>query len=180
MVVPANDLGAAIFIHPWDMIGMDLMKKYWMPWYVAHAPIKMIFKTCRRAHVASLQGLTSLTLQAGGDASRDEHGDMFAHDGWHFRATPGSQGVLCTWRWLLPWDVGYVRVLLQLPHRASTTLTLSLFPFDAVCCAGWAVLSLSQHGSSTDSMFALICAQVSFKMLLTYFGIASFVWCVTT
>lgn len=31
----ASDLGAAIFVHPWDMIGMGLMKKYWLPWLVA-------------------------------------------------------------------------------------------------------------------------------------------------
>ena len=27
-------MGAAIFIHPWDMLGKDRMDKYWLPWLV--------------------------------------------------------------------------------------------------------------------------------------------------
>ena len=27
----AERLGAAIFVHPWDMIGSKLMNKYWLP-----------------------------------------------------------------------------------------------------------------------------------------------------
>lgn len=27
-------LGAALFIHPWDMMGQDRMQKYWLPWLV--------------------------------------------------------------------------------------------------------------------------------------------------
>lgn len=30
----AQDLGAAILVHPWDMMGSDSMPKYWMPWLV--------------------------------------------------------------------------------------------------------------------------------------------------
>lgn len=30
----AADLGAAIFVHPWDMMGKDRMPKYWLPWLV--------------------------------------------------------------------------------------------------------------------------------------------------
>jgi len=30
----AEDLGAAIFIHPWDMMGSERMPKYWLPWLV--------------------------------------------------------------------------------------------------------------------------------------------------
>ncbi len=30
----AEDLGAAIFVHPWDMLGKDRMAKYWLPWLV--------------------------------------------------------------------------------------------------------------------------------------------------
>jgi hypothetical protein len=26
----AQDLGVALFIHPWDMLAMDRMKKYWL------------------------------------------------------------------------------------------------------------------------------------------------------
>jgi len=30
----AEKLGAAIFIHPWDMVGSERMKNYWMSWLV--------------------------------------------------------------------------------------------------------------------------------------------------
>lgn len=30
----AESLGAALFIHPWDMMGRDQMPKYWLPWLV--------------------------------------------------------------------------------------------------------------------------------------------------
>lgn len=30
----AQDLGACIFVHPWDMMGKEKMPKYWLPWLV--------------------------------------------------------------------------------------------------------------------------------------------------
>jgi aminocarboxymuconate-semialdehyde decarboxylase len=30
----AEQLNAAIFVHPWDMLGMERMPKYWLPWLV--------------------------------------------------------------------------------------------------------------------------------------------------
>jgi aminocarboxymuconate-semialdehyde decarboxylase len=30
----AEELDAAIFVHPWDMLGTDRMPKYWLPWLV--------------------------------------------------------------------------------------------------------------------------------------------------
>ncbi len=30
----AAELGAAVFIHPWDMLAPERMRKYWMPWLV--------------------------------------------------------------------------------------------------------------------------------------------------
>lgn len=44
-----QDLGAAILVHPWDMMGRDQMGKYWLPWLVgmpaetARAVCAMIF-----------------------------------------------------------------------------------------------------------------------------------------
>ncbi len=38
----AADLGAAIFIHPWEMMGGDQIDKYWLPWLVG-----MPAETCR-------------------------------------------------------------------------------------------------------------------------------------
>jgi aminocarboxymuconate-semialdehyde decarboxylase len=30
----AEQVGAAIFVHPWDMVGKERMPKYWLPWLV--------------------------------------------------------------------------------------------------------------------------------------------------
>ncbi len=30
----AEELDAAIFVHPWDMLGKERMPKYWLPWLV--------------------------------------------------------------------------------------------------------------------------------------------------
>jgi aminocarboxymuconate-semialdehyde decarboxylase len=30
----AEELGCALFVHPWDMMGEDKMTKYWLPWLV--------------------------------------------------------------------------------------------------------------------------------------------------
>jgi len=30
----AEKLGAAIFVHPWDMLGKERMPKYWLPWLI--------------------------------------------------------------------------------------------------------------------------------------------------
>ncbi len=30
----AEELGASIFVHPWDMMGKEKMPKYWLPWLV--------------------------------------------------------------------------------------------------------------------------------------------------
>jgi aminocarboxymuconate-semialdehyde decarboxylase len=30
----ASDLGAAVFVHPWDMLAAERMERYWMPWLV--------------------------------------------------------------------------------------------------------------------------------------------------
>jgi aminocarboxymuconate-semialdehyde decarboxylase len=30
----AEELGAAIFVHPWEMLGSDKMPQYWLPWLV--------------------------------------------------------------------------------------------------------------------------------------------------
>src|SRR6266513_1528707 len=33
-IAAADLLGAAIFVHPWDMVGKERMPKYWLPWLV--------------------------------------------------------------------------------------------------------------------------------------------------
>lgn len=34
----AERLGACILVHPWDMMGKDMMTKYWLPWCVPASP----------------------------------------------------------------------------------------------------------------------------------------------
>ena len=71
----AEALGAAVFIHPWDMIGKDQMPKYWLPWLVgmpaetARAITSMIF-------AGTLEKLPNLRV-------------AFAHGGGSFPATIG-------------------------------------------------------------------------------------------
>mgnify|MGYP006137304207 CR=1 FL=1 len=50
----AQDLGAAILVHPWDMMGTDTMPKYWLPWLVG-MPAETALVTQRRdAHHGAL------------------------------------------------------------------------------------------------------------------------------
>ena len=41
----AQELNAAILIHPWDMAGKELMSKYWLPWLVG-MPAECSFAAC--------------------------------------------------------------------------------------------------------------------------------------
>jgi aminocarboxymuconate-semialdehyde decarboxylase len=41
----AEDLGAGIFVHPWDMMGRERMPKYWLPWLVG-MPAETSFAIC--------------------------------------------------------------------------------------------------------------------------------------
>jgi aminocarboxymuconate-semialdehyde decarboxylase len=71
----AETLGAAVFVHPWDMMGKDQMPKYWLPWLVgmpaesARAITSMIFS-------GTLEKLPNLRV-------------AFAHGGGSFPATIG-------------------------------------------------------------------------------------------
>ncbi len=71
----AETLGAAVFVHPWDMMGKDQMPKYWLPWLVgmpaetARAITSLIFS-------GTLERLPNLRL-------------AFAHGGGSFPATIG-------------------------------------------------------------------------------------------
>jgi aminocarboxymuconate-semialdehyde decarboxylase len=71
----AETLGAAVFVHPWDMMGKDEMPKYWLPWLVgmpaesARAITSLIFS-------GTLECLPNLRV-------------AFAHGGGSFPATVG-------------------------------------------------------------------------------------------
>lgn len=71
----ASELGAAIFIHPWDMMGKDDMPSYWLPWLVG-MPAEMSRAFCSLAFGGVLEKLPALRI-------------AFAHGGGSFPATIG-------------------------------------------------------------------------------------------
>ena len=76
----AEELGCALFIHPWEMMGEDAMQKYWLPWLVgmpaetSRAICSMIFGGVMEAfpklRIAFAHGGGSFPLTVG----RVEHG----------------------------------------------------------------------------------------------------------
>lgn len=71
----AEALGACIFVHPWQMIGMDRMEKYWMPWLVG-MPAETTLAICSVIFSGLLEKLPRLRM-------------AFAHGGGSFPATIG-------------------------------------------------------------------------------------------
>jgi hypothetical protein len=86
----AERLGAAVFVHPWEMKGMA-KEKYWLPWWAS----------CARAAPRSL--LTpGPAAQAGGDARRDLARHLLAHLRRRHGALPASALLLRARRRQLP------------------------------------------------------------------------------
>jgi aminocarboxymuconate-semialdehyde decarboxylase len=71
----AAELGAAVFVHPWDMLGRERMPKYWMPWLVG-MPAETALAICSVIFGGVLQRLPALRL-------------CFAHGGGAFAGTLG-------------------------------------------------------------------------------------------
>jgi aminocarboxymuconate-semialdehyde decarboxylase len=71
----AQDLGAAIFVHPWDMMGQDKMRKYWLPWLVG-MPAETSRAICSMIFGGILERLPDLKV-------------CFAHGGGSFPSTIG-------------------------------------------------------------------------------------------
>lgn len=71
----AQDLGAALFIHPWEMMGMDQMRKYWLPWLVG-MPAETSRAVCSMIFGGVFARLPRLRV-------------AFAHGGGSFPATIG-------------------------------------------------------------------------------------------
>jgi aminocarboxymuconate-semialdehyde decarboxylase len=71
----AATLGAAVFVHPWDMLGKDRMTKYWTPWLVG-MPAETCQAICSVLFSGLLDRLPSLRL-------------CFAHGGGSFAGTVG-------------------------------------------------------------------------------------------
>lgn len=71
----AQDLGAAVFVHPWDMMGKDKMQKYWLPWLVG-MPAETSLAICSMIFGGVFERLPKLRV-------------AFAHGGGSFPATIG-------------------------------------------------------------------------------------------
>lgn len=68
-------LGAAVFIHPWDMLGTSRMPKYWLPWLVG-MPAETALAICCVIFGGVLERLPNLRI-------------AFAHGGGSFPHTIG-------------------------------------------------------------------------------------------
>lgn len=71
----AAKLEAAVFVHPWDMMGADTMDKYWLPWLVG-MPAETSRAICSLMMSGVMERLPKLKL-------------CFAHGGGSFPATVG-------------------------------------------------------------------------------------------
>lgn len=71
----AQDLGASIFVHPWDMMGQDRMPKYWLPWLVG-MPAEVSLAICSMIFGGVFEKLPKLRV-------------AFAHGGGAFCMTLG-------------------------------------------------------------------------------------------
>jgi len=70
-----TDLGMAVFVHPWDMMGEKDMQKYWLPWLVG-MPAEVSRSICSLIFAGVLERLPRLRI-------------CFAHGGGSFPATVG-------------------------------------------------------------------------------------------
>ncbi|MEQ1605703.1 MAG: amidohydrolase family protein [Pyrinomonadaceae bacterium] len=70
-----EELGMAVFVHPWDMMGEGDMQKYWLPWLVG-MPAEVSRATCSLIFSGVLERLPDLRI-------------CFAHGGGAFPATLG-------------------------------------------------------------------------------------------
>lgn len=71
----AESLGAAVFVHPWDMMGKDRMNRYWLPWLVG-MPAENSLAICSMIFGGVFERLPNLRV-------------CFAHGGGSFPATIG-------------------------------------------------------------------------------------------
>lgn len=71
----AESLGAAVFVHPWDMFGKDRMPKYWLPWLVG-MPAEISLAICSMIFGGVFARLPKLRV-------------AFAHGGGSFPITVG-------------------------------------------------------------------------------------------
>ncbi len=71
----ASKLGAAVFVHPWEMMGQEKMQKYWLPWLVG-MPAETSLAICSMIFGGVFERLPLLRV-------------AFAHGGGSFPSTIG-------------------------------------------------------------------------------------------
>ncbi|ALD22033.1 amidohydrolase family protein [Hymenobacter sp. DG25A] len=71
----AEELGACVFVHPWDMMGQQKMPKYWLPWLVG-MPAESTLALCSLVFGGVLERLPKLRVAV-------------AHGGGTFASTIG-------------------------------------------------------------------------------------------
>jgi aminocarboxymuconate-semialdehyde decarboxylase len=71
----AEELGACVFVHPWEMLARERMPKYWLPWLVG-MPAETSLAICCLIFAGVLERLPDLRI-------------CFAHGGGAFPATLG-------------------------------------------------------------------------------------------
>ena len=71
----AREIGASVFVHPWDIMGKDEMEKYWLPWLVG-MPAETSRAICSMIFGGVFEQLPDLRV-------------AFAHGGGAFPATVG-------------------------------------------------------------------------------------------
>lgn len=71
----AEELGASLFVHPWDMMAKDKMTKYWLPWLVG-MPAETSLAICSMIFGGIFEKFPKLKV-------------AFAHGGGSFPATIG-------------------------------------------------------------------------------------------
>jgi aminocarboxymuconate-semialdehyde decarboxylase len=71
----AEKLGAAIFVHPWEMMGQEKMQRYWLPWLVG-MPAETSLAICSMIFGGVFERLPKLRV-------------AFAHGGGSFPSTIG-------------------------------------------------------------------------------------------
>lgn len=70
-----EELGMAVFVHPWEMMGQDKMQRYWLPWLVG-MPAETALAVCSMIFGGVFERLPNLRV-------------AFAHGGGSFPATIG-------------------------------------------------------------------------------------------
>ncbi len=70
-----EQLGMAVFVHPWEMMGEEVVQKYWLPWLVA-MPAETSRAICSLIFSGTLERLPKLRI-------------AFAHGGGSFPSTIG-------------------------------------------------------------------------------------------